>query len=68
VKLRIKTNSSQFTPTNAEGCELLQRVQGEEKVPGAGGMRDKKEVVSAEGEASAKVAGNLYVWWEESSA
>lgn len=32
MKLRIKTNSSQFTPSNAQGYQLLQQLQGEGKV------------------------------------
>ena len=48
VKLRIKTNSSQFTATNTDDCHLLQEVK-------SGG--DKLSAEGDEMDSSAAVAG-----------
>lgn len=57
VKLRIKTNSSQFTPTNAEGYELLQQLQGEGTAPGdREGEGGRKDMVAEAMDAAVTVA------------
>ena len=57
MKLRIKTNSSQFTPSNPEGYELLQQLQGDGKVPDEETGGRSKEVVGEAMDTTATVAG-----------
>lgn len=56
MKLRIKTHSSQFTPANTEGYELLQKLQGEGEGEGEEGVAEEDKAAE-DMDTSTTVAG-----------